>query len=109
MLQRYRVLFRVVPVLLALSVSTVAGAQNYPTKPVRIVTTETGTGNDVVARLIAPHMSAALGQQVVVDNRGLLAIEIAVKSPADGHTLLSYGPPLWLTPFMRTVTYDPLK
>ena len=109
MLQRHRVLFRFVPVLLALSGWGIACAQNYPSKPVRIVTTETGTGNDLVARLIAPYMSAALGQQVVVDNRGLLAIDIVVKSSSDGYTLLSYGPPLWLTPFMRTVTYDPLK
>jgi tripartite-type tricarboxylate transporter receptor subunit TctC len=85
-------------------------AQNYPQKPVRIVTTETGSGNDLVARLIAPWVGASFGHQVIVDNRGILAGEIVAKAPPDGYTLLSYGSPLWLAPFMRErVPYDPVK
>ena len=87
-----------------------AHAQPYPNKPVRIVTTEPGSGNDLVARLIVPWLSASLGQPVVVDNRGILAGEIVAKAPPDAYTLLSYGSPLWLAPFMRErVPYDPVK
>lgn len=85
-------------------------AQNYPVKPVRIVTTETGSGNDLVARLISPWVGASFGHQVIVDNRGIFAGEIVAKALPDGYTLLSYGSPLWLAPFMRErVPYDPVK
>jgi tripartite-type tricarboxylate transporter receptor subunit TctC len=51
-----------------------------------------GSGNDTVARLVQPQLSAALGQQVVIDNRpgaaGNLGAELAVKAPPDGYTLL---------------------
>jgi tripartite-type tricarboxylate transporter receptor subunit TctC len=88
----------------------IAHAQPYPYKPVRIVTTEPGSGNDLVARLIVPWLSAGLGQPVVVDNRGILAGEIVAKAAPDAYTLLSYGSPLWLAPFMRErVPYDPVK
>jgi len=86
-----------------------AHAQTWPAKPVRIVTAEPGTGNDLVARLIAPHLASAFGQQFVIDNRGLVAVDMVVKAAPDGYTLLSYGPPLWLTPLLRPVSYDPLR
>ena len=86
-----------------------AHAQSWPAKPVRIVTAEPGTGNDLIARLIAPHLSNVFGQQFVIDNRGLVAVEMVVKAAPDGYTLLSYGPPLWLTPLLRQVNYDPLR
>ena len=85
-----------------------AQAQTWPAKPVRIVTAEPGTGNDLIARLIVSHLSNAFGQQFVVDNRGLVAVDMVAKSAPDGYTLLSYGPPLWLTPLLRQVSYDPL-
>jgi tripartite-type tricarboxylate transporter receptor subunit TctC len=44
-------------------------AQNYPVKPIRIVTSPAGGGNDFPARLIARALTGLLGQQVVVDNR----------------------------------------
>jgi tripartite-type tricarboxylate transporter receptor subunit TctC len=85
-------------------------AQPYPSKPVRIVTTEPGSGNDLVARLIAAGLSGNLGQQVIVDNRGILAGEIVAKAPPDGYTLLAYGSPFWLAPFIRNnVGYDPVR
>lgn len=76
-------------------------AQSYPTKPVRIITAAAGGGSDFAARLIATPLGAALGQQVIVDNRGLLAADIAAKAPPDGYTLLLSGQTLWLLPFMR--------
>ena len=86
-----------------------AHAQSWPAKPVRIITAEPGTGNDLIARLIAPHLANVFGQQFVIDNRGLVAVEMVVKAAPDGYTLLSYGPPLWLTPLLRQVNYDPLR
>ncbi len=99
-----------------LSVAAMAGAatavvgQNYPHKPIRIVTTEPGSGNDIVARIMAPGLTAALGQQFIVDNRGIGAGEIVTKTQADGYTLLSYGSPLWIATLLRNnVSYDPVR
>ena len=59
-----------------------ASAQPYPGKPVRIITAAAGGGSDHATRLIATPLGAALGQQVIVDNRGLLAADIAAKNAA---------------------------
>ncbi|MGE5525441.1 MAG: Bug family tripartite tricarboxylate transporter substrate binding protein, partial [Rhodospirillaceae bacterium] len=68
-------------------------AQTYPARPVRlIVPFAPGGGSDLVGRMLAQKLSVALGQQVVVDNRGgaggRIGTELAAKSPADGYTLL---------------------
>jgi tripartite-type tricarboxylate transporter receptor subunit TctC len=78
-----------------------ASAQSYPATHVRIITAAAGGGSDFAARLIAGPLGAALGQQVIVENRGLLAADIAAKAPPDGYTLLLTGQTLWLLPFMR--------
>ena len=78
-----------------------SAAESYPSKPVRIVTAAAGGGSDFATRLIAAPLGAALGQQFVVDNRGLLAADVAAKAPPDGYTLLLSGATLWLLPFMR--------
>jgi tripartite-type tricarboxylate transporter receptor subunit TctC len=78
-----------------------ATAQPYPAKPLRIVTAAAGGGSDHTARMIAMPLGPALGQQVIVDNRGLLAADVAAKAPPDGYTLLVSGQTLWLLPFMR--------
>ncbi|HWI13930.1 MAG TPA: tripartite tricarboxylate transporter substrate-binding protein, partial [Burkholderiales bacterium] len=90
--------------LLSATLVAVAGAaiaQGYPVRPVRIVTAGAGGGSDQATRLIATPLAAALGQQVIVDNRGLLAAEVAAKAPADGYTLLLSGGTLWLLRYMR--------
>jgi tripartite-type tricarboxylate transporter receptor subunit TctC len=89
-------------------------AQVYPNKPVRIITAAVGGGADVAARVIAQGITAPLGQQVIVDNRGgsggMVGGENLAKSPPDGYTLLLYGNTIWLAPFMREKTpYDPVK
>ncbi|MBI3938829.1 MAG: tripartite tricarboxylate transporter substrate binding protein [Betaproteobacteria bacterium] len=90
-----------------------AWAQNYPTKPVRVVTTAAGSGSDLGARLISHGLSGNLGQQVIVDNRGgsaVIAAGVVSKAPPDGYTLLYYPSPLWLLPFLQdNVPYDPVK
>lgn len=90
----------------------VAGAQAYPTKPLRMLTAETGGGSDVAARIIAQGLSGALGQQVVVDNRvgGIHIGMLAANAAPDGYTLLTYSNSLWLIPLMRAQTpYDPQR
>jgi tripartite-type tricarboxylate transporter receptor subunit TctC len=85
-------------------------AQQYPTKPVRIVTAETGSANDLVARIVAQGLTAGFGHQVIVDNRGGQAIEIAARALADGYTLLFYGSAVWTSPFMRdNLPWDPIR
>lgn len=68
-------------------------AQNYPTKPVRmIVPFPAGGATDIVARLVAQKLGEAWGQQVIVDNRGgaagTIGSELVAKAPADGYTIL---------------------
>ena len=87
-----------------------AQAQGYPTKPVRFVTSEPGGGNDIVARVLAEGLTASLGQRLIVDNRGIVAAEIAKNASPDGYTLLVYGANIWLLPYLRErVAWDPLR
>ena len=76
-----------------LLVAGTAYAQDYPTKPVRmIVPFAPGGASDVVARILSPGLIKELGQQLVVDNRGgasgNIGVEVAARAPADGYTLL---------------------
>lgn len=92
----------------------IASAQTFPTKPIRMVTTQAGGGLDVSARLLALGLTAALGQQVIIDNRGgaggAIAADTVAKAAPDGHTILYIGPPLWLLPLMRSnLPYDPVR
>ncbi len=90
--------------------TSTGSGQAYPNKPIRIVTTAPGSGNDLVARLVAPRLSENWGQPVIVDNRGIVAGEIVAKAPPDGYTLLFYGSPLWISPLIRKhVPYDPVR
>ena len=87
-----------------------AHGQTYPTKPVRIVTSPAGGGNDFPARLIARALAAPLGQQLIVDNRPTVLIaDIVAKAPPDGHTLLVTGSAHWIGPLVEKVTYDPIR
>ena len=68
-------------------------AQSYPSKPIRfIVPWPPGGGADVLSRIVSPKLGEALGQQVVIDNRGGAAgnigAEMAAKSPPDGYTIV---------------------
>lgn len=85
-------------------------SQEYPTKPVRIVTSPAGGGNDFPARLVARGISGALGQQVIVDNRpAILTADIVAKSPPDGYTLLVTGSVHWIGPLVEKTSYDPIR
>ena len=96
--------------LLLASLAAVAQAQPYPIRPVRMVTSEAGGGSDFIARVVGQGLSGALGQQVIVDNRGMIGAEITARAAPDGYTIMLYGSPLWLSPVMRDkVPYDPEK
>src|SRR5687767_10454552 len=92
-------------------VAGAAGAQTYPNRPVRIVTSPAGGGNDFAARLIAQGLSAPLGQQVIVDNRagGVIPGEVVAKSKPDGYTLLVAGGTFTIGPLLQDTPYDPVK
>ena len=82
---------KLIAVLVLLAVAPLAAAQSFPAKPIRvIVPSPPGDGSDVMARLIGEKLTAAWGQQVVVDNRpgagGRIGTEAAAKAPADGYT-----------------------
>ncbi|MDB5808983.1 MAG: hypothetical protein JWN94_1105 [Betaproteobacteria bacterium] len=93
---------------------TVAAA-DFPTKPVRmIVGFPPGGATDLVARMIQPRMSAALGQQVIIDNRpganGIIAGELTARGDPDGHTILmGHIGMLIISPAIQKVPYDPFK
>ena len=79
--------------LVALLAAGVAQAQGYPAKTIRwIVPWPPGGGADVLSRMLSPHLSEALKQQIVIDNRGGAAgnigAELAAKSPPDGYTIV---------------------
>ena len=93
-----------------------ATAQPYPTKPIRFVVPFTAGGSqDVIARLLAQKLTARLGHQVVVDNRGgaagLIAAELVAKAPKDGYTILltSAGQISIALALHPKLAYDPVK
>jgi len=95
-----------------LSLAPMVHAQsNFPSRPLRIVTAQAGGGLDFVARMMAPGLTASLGQQVIIDNRpsGVFTGSIVARSTPDGHTLLFNGSSFWLLPFIQAkVPYDPV-
>jgi tripartite-type tricarboxylate transporter receptor subunit TctC len=104
--------------LFLLPFSLIAGivqAQNYPGKTVRlIVPFAAGGSTDVIARVLAPKLSEAWGQQVIVDNRPggntTIGTDIVAKSAPDGHTLLVTPAPFTVVPSVMTkLPYDPAK
>ncbi len=99
-----------------LAIAAPLSAQNYPTKPIRFIVPFAPGGNtDVQARLIGNKLTSALGQQVIVDNRGgaggTLGIDMAAKALPDGHTiaLASFGNILVGPALYKSLPYDPAK
>ncbi len=94
---------KVSALLVALAGALPAQAQTFPVKPIRIVTTEAGSGTDFGARMVAQCISGPLGQQVVVENRGgVMPNEVVARALPDGYTLVHNGSALWLLPFVQS-------
>lgn len=98
--------------LLILLVAQATFAQPFPTRPIRfIVPVPPGGGADFVTRLLAPRVSEALGQPVVVDNRAggnaTIGAEFVARSAPDGHTWLFATSQHTVTPaIMKEISYD---
>ena len=94
---------------------TLAAAQDFPTKPIRlIVPFPAGGPNDIIARVIGQRMSELAKQPVVIDNRGgqggVLGTDAVAKAVPDGYTIaISSAGALAISPGMEKVAYDTLK
>ena len=96
-------------------VGEAAAADGFPSKPIRIIVPYTpGSPNDVMARLLAQHLQAKLGQAAVIDNKPgggtTIGSKVAAAAPADGYTLLFASSALVIEPIMtKQIEYDPQK
>src|SRR6266849_3345220 len=95
--------------------STVALAQGYPNRPIRVIVPwPPGQATDIAARMVSEKLVPVLGQPLVIDNRpgagGVIGSEAVSKAPPDGYTLLAGSSgPISISPNVQKVAYDPLK
>ena len=94
--------------------SSVAFAQPWPAKPVRLVVPfAPGGGADFMSRLVAPQLTTALGQSVVVENRpgagGTIGYEAAIKAAPDGYILTLVSTSYSVNPSFYKLAFDPVK
>ena len=100
-------------ILMLLGVS-IAGAQSYPTKPLRMVVgAATGGTPDILARIVAQKLHERLGQPVIVDNRpgatGNVGADVVAKAAPDGYTMIMATSVLSISPaFYRKLPFDPV-
>src|SRR3954462_1250365 len=103
---------RALCILFAALWSVPAFAQSYPARAVRVIVPfAPGGGTDILVRTVAPRLSEALGQQLVIDNRAgggsTIGSELAAKSPPDGYTLLAVDTSFTTNPSLYTkLPYD---
>src|SRR6185295_2042031 len=102
--------------MVALLLSGSAVAQDYPSRPIRMIVPTTAGGSvDMLARTIGPRLNERWGQQVVIDNRsgagGVIAAELTAKAPADGYTLIMATISSMATnvSLLRKLPYDPVR
>jgi tripartite-type tricarboxylate transporter receptor subunit TctC len=99
--------------LAALFAASVARAETYPNHPIRLIVPFAAGGlNDVVARLVAPHLEKSLGQPIIIDNRpaasGIVGTDATAKAPPDGYTLLMVASSFTVVPATTPkLPYDP--
>lgn len=111
-----RALSSVLPTILVFALSAFSGPTlaQYPTKPIKIIAPfAPGGGTDFIARLVAQKLTERLGTQVIVENKpgagGNLGAELAVKSPADGYTLLLVAGSYTVNPSLYKLSFDPVN
>jgi tripartite-type tricarboxylate transporter receptor subunit TctC len=101
--------------LLAMAWAAAGWSQGYPTKAVRIIVNfPPGGVNDVTARIISPHLSKALGQPVIIENKPgagtNIGTEFVAKSAPDGHVLMIAASSTAISPSLyKTLPFDPKK
>lgn len=102
--------------ILLAALPTIAAAQAYPAKPIRVVVPyPPGGTSDIIGRTLGQKLTEAWGQQIIVDNRsgvgGSLGAEVAAKAPPDGYTLLvgNLAPVAINISIYRKIGYDPVK
>ena len=106
---------RLVYALLLAALAAGEAAAQYPSRPVRLVVPASpGGASDLVARILAPSLSAELGQPFIVENRvtsgGIIATQQVADAPPDGHTLLVTFDTFAVNPFLyRELKWDPLR
>ena len=107
---------KLVCALLFLLAASAAHAQAWPNRTIRLISPfAPGGGADITSRAIAQKLSPALGQQVVVDNRGgaggMVGVDIAAKAPPDGYTIVlgTIGPIAINPSLYAKMPYDPAK
>ena len=106
---------RLATAMLFAGVTALAAAQDYPTKPIRMIIPLTpGSGADIAGRIIAKHLGDAWKQPVIVENRagagGQIGTQAVVKADADGYTLLVQSASHAAnSAIYKTLPYDPLK
>lgn len=99
----------------AAAFSGAGAAQWTPSKPIKMIVPFSPAGAaDITARSVSDKLAAALGQPVVVDNRGgaggIIGTEVGAKSSPDGYTLIvGSDPPYTINPHLQKVPYDPLR
>jgi len=95
--------------------SSLAPAQTYPSKPIRVIVPfAPGGGTDILTRIMSPRLSEALKQQIVVDNRpgagSQIGTEVVAKSAPDGYTILMVDTAFETNPSLYSkLPYDSLK
>ena len=109
-----RRIFTTAALAAALAVPVTTFAQQYPSKPVRlIVPFAPGGGVDFIARLIGPRLGEALGQQIIVENRpgagSSIGTDFVLRSAPDGYTLLEISPSYTINPSLQPIKFDTLN
>ncbi|HEV7800608.1 MAG TPA: tripartite tricarboxylate transporter substrate-binding protein [Burkholderiales bacterium] len=100
-MHRVRRVVRLIAAVPLLCSGVLFAQEQYPNKVIRLVTAASGGNADVLGRFIQTGLTASLGQQVIVDNRGSIAPAVVAKAPPDGYTLLVSGSSLWLLPLLK--------
>lgn len=104
---------KILTLLLALACAS-AAAQNYPTRPVRVVVAAATGGPDIVARIVAAELTTQLGQSFFVENQpganGIVGANTVAKAAPDGYTLLVYSAGFVVNPYVqKSLPYDTEK
>src|SRR5882724_6471115 len=103
-----------IALLLALVCADTAGAQPYPTRPIRLVVPfGSGGGTDNLARIVEPHVRKALGQPIVIENRpgggSVIGMDAVAKANPDGYSLVMTDTSIAVNPSLKPLPYDTLK